>query len=155
MSLQRVCWNSPTTGCTPFTLACHFWLMNLDMGTALSRFRKPICFYWNVNSKHSAAVPWQHSEGIAWNFRLISEYACLLFGWQAQLQIKVETLVGKLVWRVFSIRKKHVLFMKRQWCKKCFGTLEATWNDETRMMIVQGLTASSSTGYFNSILKVK
>lgn len=72
---------------------------------------------------------------VDWNLCVIREYACLpclvLLRWQVQLQIKGDTLVRKVAWGVFSIKKKLKLFMKRQWCQNCFGTLESTWNDET------------------------
>lgn len=59
---------------------------------------------------------------------------------------------GRLPEEFFSIKKKHKLFVKRQWCQKCFGTLESTWNDETRITIAQRSMFSSSTGYFNRML---
>lgn len=86
----------------------------------------------------------QLREYVDWNLCVIREYACLsclaLFRWQVQLPIKGDTLVRKVAWRVFSIKKKHKLFMKRQWCQKCFGTLESSWNDEIGKTIAQFLS---------------
>lgn len=131
-----------------------------------SHFQGPrLCLLCNANSKlqtHDCIIGVllfhdnQPRAFVDWNLWVIREYArlpCLvLFRWQVQLQIKGDTLVGKVAWRVFSIKKRHKLFMKRQWCQKCFGTLEPTWNDETGKTIAQWSTISSSTGYFNWML---